>query len=469
MWERSKLRRRAWEAIVSVVFSRFIRTGEQFILVPIYLTAWGVDIYGEWLTLTAITAFLSFTNLGLGQAAASEIVMAIGAGDRERAQRAFSSCVFMLAVIGLVVIVVLAVISLHIDLSALVGFTKLGRREVVVITLCTGVTVILSFFCAPLSAILSATIGAGQANLLPSSIKIGEVTFIAVVLLRGGDPEVAALIFLLSAIMMVIGYLVIIHRLAPWLAVLSLKPDQEILLRLLKPSLGYLALFVSVNIVGIQLPRIILFSVLGSSAVTIFSVTTTYARTIRVLSGIIPFAMQVEVGHAYGTGHLSRFVDLINKMCRISVWSAIPVAGGLFLCSSFLIPFWTNGRVSVDLILLVFLIVESVVGSLADPIIIALTVVNRVGMIAWVHILSLLLGVAVSSIFISHFGPVAMAIGLIVPDVTVILFGPRGLGCKGGEQKTLRLRELVRWPGDFLKIEVNALLRSSLVRKIFGL
>src|ERR1019366_479932 len=150
VWERSNLRRRAWEAIVSVVFSRFVRMSELFVLVPVYLSAWGVGTYGEWLTITAMTAFLSLTNVGLGQAAASEIIMAIGAGDHERAQRAFSSSAFMLSVITLAVIAVLAVISLLVDISAFAGFTQLGRREAAVIALYTGVTVILLFFCAPL-------------------------------------------------------------------------------------------------------------------------------------------------------------------------------------------------------------------------------------------------------------------------------------------------------------------------------
>jgi len=466
VWGGSNLRRRAWEAIASVFFSRFVRTGEQFILVPIYLSAWGVDTYGEWLTLTAMATFLSLTNVGLGQAAASDIIMAIGAGDRERAQQAFSSSAFMLSAIALAVIAALAAISLYVDISALAGFTKLGHREAAVIVSCTGATVVLSFFYAPLSAVFSTIVGAGRANLLSTFIKIGEIILIAVALLLGGSPEIAALIIFLSAIIMAVSYLAVIHRLAPWLRVLSFKPDRESLLRMLKPSLDYFTLFLSVNIVGVQLPRIVLFSVLGSSAVTIFSVMTTYARTTRVFSGIISFALQVEVGHAYGAGDFSRFVDFVKKMCRVSIWSAIFIGSGLFLCSFFLIPLWTNGRVSVDLILLIFLIVGSVIGSLVDPIVIALTVINRVGMIGWVHFLSLSLGLAISSIFLSRFGPTAIAIGLVVPEVAVILLGRSGLG--RSEEEPMRLRELVRWPGDLLHSEFNALLRWSLVAKKLG-
>jgi O-antigen/teichoic acid export membrane protein len=465
--ENLNLRRRAWEAIASVTLSRLVRIGEQFILVPIYLSAWGVDTYGEWLTLTAITTFLSLTNVGLGQAAASEIVMAIGAGDHERAQRVFSSSAFMLSVIALVVIAVLAAISLHADISALAGFTKIAHREAAVITLCTGATVVLSFFCAPLYAVFSTIIGAGRANLLPTSIKIGEVILTAFAVLLGGTPAIVALIILLSVIITVGSYLAAIHGLAQGLRVLSFKLDKESLLRMLKPSLGNFSLFLSVNMIGSQLPRIILFSMLGSSAVAIFTVTSTYTRVARVFSGIIPFALQVDVGHAYGAGDVLRFVDFVKKMCRISVWSAIFLGSGLFLCSFFLIPFWTNGRVSVDVILLLSLIAGSIVGSLVDPILAALTIINRIGAIGLVHFLSLLLGLVISSVFLVRFGPAAVAIALIVPEVAVILFGRSELGRRGGEEP-MRLREFIRWPGDLLHRELSALLHWSLVAKLLG-
>jgi len=38
----------------------------SFILVPCFLSSWGVATYGEWLSLTAVVAFVSFTNAGSG-------------------------------------------------------------------------------------------------------------------------------------------------------------------------------------------------------------------------------------------------------------------------------------------------------------------------------------------------------------------------------------------------------------------
>jgi hypothetical protein len=49
---------------LSVLFSRIVRISEQSILVPRFLSSWGVATCGEWLTLTAVVAFVSFTTLG---------------------------------------------------------------------------------------------------------------------------------------------------------------------------------------------------------------------------------------------------------------------------------------------------------------------------------------------------------------------------------------------------------------------
>jgi hypothetical protein len=64
-------------------------------------------------------------------------------------------------------------------------------------------------------------------------------------------------------------------------------------------------------------------------------------------------------------------------------------------------------------------------------------------------------------------GPAAIAVGLLVPDVAVIAFGRSGFGrAGGGEEQLLRLRELVRWPGDLLQNELAVMVRLSLIAKL---
>ncbi|HMI00883.1 MAG TPA: hypothetical protein VK541_00295, partial [Pedobacter sp.] len=58
---------------------------EQLLLVPFFITAWGVNFYGEWLTLTVIPTMFAYTNLGFGSAAAGQLVLRYAAAEYQKA------------------------------------------------------------------------------------------------------------------------------------------------------------------------------------------------------------------------------------------------------------------------------------------------------------------------------------------------------------------------------------------------
>ncbi len=462
---KKKLRRRAWEAILSVLFSRVVRTGEQLILIPCFLSAWGVNTYGEWLTLTAVVAFVNFTNVGLGDASASDIVILLSAGRREQAEQSFSNCVVMLFAIGVIVSLILTVIFLTVDIRSVAGFTSIRNAEAIVIVSCVALSLVLAFFCAPLGAIIGATAGAGAGILILGVVKTFEIVTIGgAVLLFGARPTTAALIGLLCAGIAVACQVIVIRRVAPWFRLRTFTIEFEPLLRMVRPSLSYFALFASLNIFGVQLPRLILFSIVGPAAVAIFSVTVTYSRTVRSVAGIITSAMQVELGRLFGSGDMRRFQSLVERLCRMTVWSALSLSLLLLAGAAFLIPLWTNGRIAVEWPLLTLLVVGACIGSLADAIMVSLMSINRVGRIAIGHLGGVAVGLAFGSLFVNHFGSAAIAAGLLVPEMVVILWGRIEIGRSTGDGKSIRLVELMRWPGDLIRVEFEAVMRFLSLR-----
>lgn len=464
MAETKKLRRRAWEGVLSVLFARVVRTGEQFILVPCLLSAWGVDTYGEWVTLTAVVAFVSFTNFGLAAASASDIVMLLGAGHREKAERSISNCVAMLSAIGAIVLLILIAVFLNVDISAAAGFTSIRNSDAIAIVTCSAFSLVLEFFYAPLGAIIGASAGFGTANLILTAVKTLEIASVCGgVLLFGSRPATVAMISLAWACIAVVCQVVVIRRVAPSFRLLASAIEFESLLRLARPSLGYFVLF-SANIAGIQIPRLVLFSIVGPSAVAIFSVTVTYSRTVRSLAGIIANAMQVELGRYFGSGDGRGFRSLVIRLCRIAIWTAIGLSLLLLACAWFFIPLWTNGRIPVEWPLLTLLVLVACLGSLADAITISLTSINRVGRIAIAYLGGLAVGLTCGSLSTSQFGAPAIAAGLLVPEIVVILLGRIEIDRYTSGEKSIRLVELLRWPGDLIRAEFEAVMRLLSLR-----
>lgn len=63
----------------------------SLLLVPFFISNWGLAYYGEWLTLTVIPTVLSLSNLGIGTAACNRFVLHYGAGTKKKAEDVFKT------------------------------------------------------------------------------------------------------------------------------------------------------------------------------------------------------------------------------------------------------------------------------------------------------------------------------------------------------------------------------------------
>src|SRR5271168_906881 len=69
----------------------------QFVQIPVFLHFWSVPLYGEWMIVNSIPAYLSFSNIGFGSVASNEMTMLSSAGDLKGALRVFQSCWWLIA------------------------------------------------------------------------------------------------------------------------------------------------------------------------------------------------------------------------------------------------------------------------------------------------------------------------------------------------------------------------------------
>src|SRR6202045_5026786 len=104
----SSTKRRLALGFLSNWVSKLAATIIQLIQVPVFLHFWSVPLYGEWMIINSIPAYLSFSNVGFGSVAGNEMTMLVARDDREGALRVFQSCWWLIAIICTVVIAVLS-------------------------------------------------------------------------------------------------------------------------------------------------------------------------------------------------------------------------------------------------------------------------------------------------------------------------------------------------------------------------
>ena len=100
----------------------------QFIQIPVFLHFWSVPLYGEWMIVNSIPAYLSFSNAGFGSVAGNEMTMMVARDDRDGALRVFQSCWWLIAIICTATILLLSIN----DQMKLFGFWNMKVSELAV-------------------------------------------------------------------------------------------------------------------------------------------------------------------------------------------------------------------------------------------------------------------------------------------------------------------------------------------------
>src|SRR5258706_4751956 len=95
--------KRVAHAFVAFFFGHGIGVVASLLLVPLYLHAWSPALYGEWLALYSVVAYLSSLDLGVQTYAVNRLTQAYARGDLQeyrRVQHTSFTLYFCLALLG---------------------------------------------------------------------------------------------------------------------------------------------------------------------------------------------------------------------------------------------------------------------------------------------------------------------------------------------------------------------------------
>jgi O-antigen/teichoic acid export membrane protein len=284
-------------------------------------------------------------------------------------------------------------------------------------------SVVVGFFLSLLTAAVAAVTGSGLPTIVVALSKIFEVIGIGGVVLLGGGPNIVSIIPFVAAAMCVVVHFALVQRFVPWLSFHPGRSSATEFLRLLNPSSASIALFLSVNLLGVQLPRIIIGYIVGPAAVSIFSVSVTYARSARMIATIVSQSLFVELARAFGEKRHGHIKTLVLNLCQINVWVAAIGISVLLTISGPLFAIWTRGKVAVDIPLLMALSVGSVINVYGDGLASFLQSINRMWSIALAHSGAMIVAIIAGAIATGMYGTAGMAVALIIPELAVAIVG----------------------------------------------
>lgn len=192
--------------VISSVFSNYagfaIRVATTLVTTPLFINALGQSLYGSWVLLWSIAAYLTFFDLGIGMAVRKFVAQAIATGDLGERDRKFNACLSIYLLISILVVIIgLPFIGL---LGNTVGLDASVRPMIWKISIFLVLDVALAF---PLNA-FQGLLTAYQRYELTNAIRVGmEVlrnVFLVVAASMGADLTVLASIQFVSTVLTLI-------------------------------------------------------------------------------------------------------------------------------------------------------------------------------------------------------------------------------------------------------------------------
>ncbi|MBP1610667.1 MAG: hypothetical protein H6Q04_2902 [Acidobacteria bacterium] len=415
-----KVRNRFLTGFSANIYDQVVTSVIQLAGVPIFLHVWGTELYGEWLIVFAIPAYLSMTDLGFSQSAANDMTARVARGDHSAALSVFQSLIaFVFTSLALMfVLASMLIFALHIENWIHPAEMSLTEARWTLWFLSVAVLVQL-----PDGITHAGFRSCGEYALhsgLNGTARLIQFASLWVVVLAGGRPVSAAATFCLVraiATAAFTGLLLFRHR---WLHYRVEHATRAELRRLFRPALANVAVPMAqgLNIQGMLLA---VGAILGPLAVVTFSTLRTLSRLVLQLVFSISHAAEPELAAAYGTGNKSLGRLLFVQSLRAGFWLGLMCAVGLALFADSILAIWTHGKVTMNNLLFSWLLASAVASILWYGGLIVLKAANKHLRAASLYVLSSGAAVALGAVLMTWSGNVAEAgLALLLMDAVMM-------------------------------------------------
>jgi O-antigen/teichoic acid export membrane protein len=327
---------------------QLINLAARILLVPLFLLAWGVDLYGEWLLLSSMVAYLSLTDLGAQNYVANRLTQAFASQDIPL------FCRILHTGLAFFIILPTAVFSLFLAIIYLYPPASLLKVSLTGPTTVFGVLAIMALQFA-VSLPEGLLIRVYQAvGLLPRGVMLANLMQALVIilvaaglLLKFGILGIALLQFLPFVIVLGIA-LYDLNKRFPHFGIFSWREAEFALgLTFIKPSLHFLLIQLS-QVFTIQGMVLIVGIILGPVQVVVFATMRTIVNLIRSFFDQLVHAAWPELTRLDSQQEADKFLALFRGVLRSTLFAAMVFITVFHFYGGTIYQIWLRKTVAYD-------------------------------------------------------------------------------------------------------------------------
>ncbi|MBL93379.1 MAG: hypothetical protein CMH56_16385 [Myxococcales bacterium] len=290
--------------------------------IPLFLAAWGTELYGEWLIVTSIPAYLALSDLGLNTAVGNEMVKQASNGDYEGATVSYQTLLGFILRFAVPAGALLVFASSWVPLTS-IGIEILSKSDFMWIISLAITGILMGLIAGTLNTIFRSS-GRYPYSDMASSVSriVGGVGLMVALFFKLSCVQVAVVVCaerLFHILFLAFG----LRQITEWRPFGFARYRGDLAFKQLKVSLAYLA-----NTLGQALVNqgfiIVIGKYLGRESVVVFSTIRTAANILVQLAQVPLKASITEITFFHGKGEWERALAI----CGLVTW--LSTLGTLF-------------------------------------------------------------------------------------------------------------------------------------------
>jgi O-antigen/teichoic acid export membrane protein len=393
-------------------YGQLVTVAVQLALVPLLLHAWGTQLYGAWLLLSAIPFYLTFSDLGFTFVAKNAMVMAVAAGRRDEAVRIFHSVFALLAAALPLLLAASAVLIVMLD-------PPVPQASARAALLLLALNVLLyQFFLLVCAGIRSENRPASEAA-WAATARLGEGAAIALAALAGGGIVAAAAAMVAARLLFLVTSYRWLRARSAWLRLGWSLARRATLAGLWRPALAYTALPTGQALL-IQGPVLVVGALLGPAATVAFATSRTVARLGAAAVNMINNSVVSEFSALAGAGDRRGAERLFRMQAGVTLAAMLAYMLAVLAIAPVAIPHLTHDAVRVAQPFFLLLVAGVTAEMLWSGLFTPLAAVNRHRGVTLVFAALAIVALAACYPLSQRFGLSGVALALLGAHVAMI-------------------------------------------------
>ena len=340
--------KRLFRGIGANFLGQLITIASRIVLVPLFLLAWGADIYGEWLLLSSMVAYLSLTEMGAQLYIVNRMTQAYAHRDNDQFCKILHTGLALFLIIPLAVFVIFVAVIGLINPATILHITQTSPGTVMLVLAILAFQIVIALPQGVLLRVYSAV------EMLPRGVMLlNFMQLISFIFLAGGLWWRWGMVSI--AILQLIPYgftagiaLYDLNRKFPQFKILSLgEANFSFGLSFIKPSLHFFLIQLG-QAFSLQGTVLVVGMVMGPIQVVLFSTMRTLVNLIRSCLEQISHAAWPELTRLDAQEDMDKFLALFRVILRSILMVSILFITIFHFYGGYIYHFWLRKTVPFE-------------------------------------------------------------------------------------------------------------------------